>query len=84
MNTIEEIKNKVLSGYVLDDNGQWIKLSERIKIEKDIVKNVIEGKVLFDNSWTPVSDVLKSSLKNKISPPQETKAIFGKRTPKNI
>lgn len=84
MDTIKKIKNLVIEGKVLDDQGVWVLLSERMKTEKKIIDRLGNGNVLCNGRWIPIKQALASCIKEGIEPPQETRSLGKRRAPKGV
>jgi hypothetical protein len=84
MDTIKRIKNLVIEGKVLDDQGAWVLLSERMNTEKKITDRLSGGKVLCNSRWIPVKQALDSCRKEGLEPPQETRSLGKRRAPKGV
>ncbi len=84
MDTFDKIKNLVLEGNVLDDQGVWVPLAERMEVEKKILERIAAGKVLRNGRWVPIPQARQSAGKEGIAPPQETRSLVRRRAPKSV
>ncbi len=84
MDTVGKIKNFVVEGLVLDDQGAWVKLVERKDTESKIIDSLATGKVLCNGRWVPVKQALKACGKDGVDPPQETRSLGKRRAPRSV
>jgi hypothetical protein len=84
MDTIKKIKNMVIEGKVLDDQGAWVLLSERMNTEKRIVDRLGGGKVLCNGRWIPIQQARDWCRNEALAPPQETRSLGKRRAPKGV
>ena len=61
MGRIAEIENCVLSGFVLDDRGNWVSIADKKALEDDFLAHLEAGRVLHSGQWVQFADVKKSS-----------------------
>ncbi len=48
---IRAFEERVISGFVLDDSGAWIPLSERKKVEEEVLSQLADGRLLHEGRW---------------------------------
>ncbi len=84
MNTAEKIKKSVIEGNVLDDQGNWVPLVERMDVEKKILDRLTGGKVLCNGRWVPIPQAKETARKEGLAPPQETRSFSRRRAPKSV
>jgi hypothetical protein len=84
MDIIKKVKNLVIEGKVLDDQGVWVLLSERLATEKKILERLSGGKVLCEGRWIPIRQSIDSCRKDGVPPPQETRSLGKRRAPKGV
>jgi len=84
MDMLKKVKNMVIEGKVLDDQGAWVLLSERMATEKTIIDRLSGGKVLCEGRWIPVRQARDACGKDGVPPPQETRSLGKRRAPKGV
>jgi hypothetical protein len=55
----EDIKKKVLDGYVVDEKGNWVTINDKVERERSFMMHLEAGEVLCDGKWTKMADVKK-------------------------
>jgi hypothetical protein len=74
-------EERVCAGYVLDDAGTWIPLADREKVEREVVANLAEGRILHDGRWLTFAEAKSAHAQARASAPppeeerEETRAI---------
>jgi hypothetical protein len=58
MSIPKRIEQKVYSGMILDEHGQWITMAEKINKELLFLENLEAGKVLWNGQWLPIHEAL--------------------------
>lgn len=53
------IQEKVLKGFVLNDQGEWIAISEKAKKEREFLSHLEAGEVLCNGKWMKISEAIK-------------------------
>jgi hypothetical protein len=71
MDTVDRIQQNVLNGMVLDDEGKWVSLENRIDVEKKILDRLAQGRVPCEGRWIPILEA--KTKKNGVAPPSETR-----------
>jgi hypothetical protein len=69
MDRIAEIENCILGGFVLDDRGNWVSITDKKTSEADFLVHLEAGRVLHNGQWVKFADV------KKLSPPQHRAAF---------
>jgi hypothetical protein len=83
MDNVDKIKKLVLDGYVLDDQGAWVPLSERLETEKKIVERLSSRKVLCNGRWVPISKAQESCAPENTPVTEDTKGFNKRRAPRS-
>lgn len=68
MQALKAIEDKVCRGFVLDEHKKWIPLSEKVRKEKEFLKHIESGEILFHGKWLPIAEVKKQ--KSETETPQ--------------
>jgi hypothetical protein len=55
----EDIKKKILDGFVFDEKGNWVTINEKVERERSFMMHLEAGEVLNDGKWTKITDVKK-------------------------
>jgi hypothetical protein len=59
MDRIAEIENCVLGGFVFDDRGNWVSISDKKASEEDFLAHLEAGRVLHNGQWVKIADAKK-------------------------
>jgi len=59
MNLPNSIQEKVIGGYVLNDQGEWIPVSEKVRKERDFLSHLEAGEVLCNGKWVSIAEAIK-------------------------
>mgnify|MGYP001207598570 CR=1 FL=1 len=59
MDGMSRFKSNVIKGLILDERGNWIDLKEKVRKEREFIKHVAAGEVLFDNQWVSIAEAKK-------------------------
>jgi hypothetical protein len=51
--------DKLAKGYVLDEQGAWAPLAQRVVVEREFRSHLENGEVLVDGEWTPLSRAVR-------------------------
>ncbi|MBD3347499.1 MAG: hypothetical protein GF401_20780 [Chitinivibrionales bacterium] len=54
MDGFAKIEKNIMNGLVLDESGNWIPLSEKIRQEKEFLQHLQNGHVYIDKSWMTI------------------------------
>lgn len=85
MDMIDNIKTMVWNGKVLDDQGAWVPLAQRMEVEKKILDQLSAGKVLCEGRWVPIRQAKEAAIRGGgIAPPQETRSLGKRRAPRTL
>ena len=71
INRIRVFEERVASGFVLDDFGNWIPLAERKKIEKEVMAQLVAGRFLHEGRWLSFDEVKIAQTNTKAASPEE-------------
>ena len=69
---LSQLEEFVVSGFVLDDNGNWVPMAELRKIEEDVLNQLCAGKVLHEGQWLTFDEVHAAQSANNAAPPSES------------
>jgi hypothetical protein len=58
-NVPEDVKKKVLDGYVVDEKGNWVTINDKVERERSFMMHLEAGEVLYNGKWTKMTDVKK-------------------------
>jgi hypothetical protein len=83
MDTVDKIKKLIFDGYVLDDQGAWVPLSERLETEKKIVERLSSGKVLCNGHWVPIRKAQEACVPEDVPVTEDTKSLNKRRAPRS-
>ena len=83
MDNVDKIKKLIFDGYVLNDQGAWVPLSERLETEKKIVERLSSGKVLCDGRWVSIRKAQESCVSDDTPVTEDTKSINKRRAPRS-
>ena len=50
------IRNAIVNGYVLDDNGAWVPINVMLGKERDFAGRLESGEVLVDDCWVSIAE----------------------------
>lgn len=54
MRTFQDL---IVRGYVLDEQGNWVGIEQRKKVEEEVLANLIAGRVLHEGCWLDLDKV---------------------------
>jgi hypothetical protein len=54
----KKIEAHVYAGNVLDEHGNWVPLSEKVKSERAFLAHLEKGEIVFNGAWIPLSPLL--------------------------
>ena len=69
MRLAANIEENVINGLVLNDQGEWIPLSEKVRKENDFLSHLEAGEVLFNGQWMKIAEAIKmqKATENRIA-----------------
>jgi hypothetical protein len=66
-----EFVKRIVSGFVLDDQGLWITLAERKKVEAEVLEHLMAGRLLQGGRWMTFDEVKNSRAASMVPPDDE-------------
>ena len=54
---LAELEGYVVNGYVLDDEGQWVTIAGRKRVEEEVLAHLVSGRVLHAGHWLTFDEV---------------------------
>jgi hypothetical protein len=69
MSLAANIEENVIRGLVLNDQGEWIPLSEKVRKENDFLSHLEAGEVLCNGKWMKIAEAIKlqKAMENQIT-----------------
>ncbi|MCX7727409.1 MAG: hypothetical protein N2053_11255 [Chitinispirillaceae bacterium] len=71
MPSLQEIEKLIVKGMVLDEHGNWVPLTNKVKKEREFISHLERGEVLFNGEWRKISEVKELIQQNKIKKREE-------------
>ena len=56
MDAVKTVERRIEDGFVFDEHGRWIYMSELRAHEKRVIDELGKGNVLFDSRWVPIGE----------------------------
>ncbi len=56
MDPFKVIEQRVSDGFVLDENGRWVHMSQKGSSEKRFMEELSKGNVLLEGKWVPIAE----------------------------
>ena len=56
MDAVKTVERRIEDGFVFDEHGRWIYMSELRAHEKRVIDELGKGNVLFDGRWVPIGE----------------------------
>lgn len=57
MDPFKNIEQRVEDGFVIDEHGRWVHMSQKGMSEKRFMEELEKGNVLLEGKWVPISEV---------------------------
>jgi hypothetical protein len=57
----ETIRQKILGGNVLDDNGAWVPINVMLAKERDFMRHLENGEVIVNDRWVTIEEAKNAS-----------------------
>ncbi len=72
----EEVRKKVIDGYVIDEKGNWVTINDKVERERSFMMHLEAGEVLYDGKWTKIADAKKMEDEKQANVKKQANSFF--------